>query len=104
MLDALNKSKGEILENDELIQTLESLKKESAAIAEEASKTDETLDTIAVVSNEYWPLANMTSGIFFSLESMSSIHYLYQFSLQHFMVIMHSVLNENAKVKAIPKN
>ena len=34
LLDALNKSKGEILENDELIQTLESLKKESGEIAE----------------------------------------------------------------------
>ena len=34
LLDALNKAKGEILENDELIQKLESLKKESGEIAE----------------------------------------------------------------------
>ena len=33
LLNALNTSKGEILENDELIQTLESLKKEAAEIA-----------------------------------------------------------------------
>jgi dynein heavy chain 1 len=30
LLDALNKAEGEILENDALIQTLESLKRESA--------------------------------------------------------------------------
>ena len=46
LLDALNKSKGEILENDESIQKLESLKKESGEIAEQAAKTDETLDEI----------------------------------------------------------
>ena len=46
LLDALNKAKGEILENDELIQKLESLKKESGEIAEQAAKTDETLDEI----------------------------------------------------------
>lgn len=34
LLDALNKTKGEILENDELIQKLESLKKEAGEIAE----------------------------------------------------------------------
>ena len=51
-------------------------------IAEQAAKTDETLEEIAVVSNEYYPLAQMTSRIYFSLESMSGIHYLYQYSLQ----------------------
>ena len=33
LLDALNNTKGEILENDELIQKLESLKSEAAEIA-----------------------------------------------------------------------
>jgi dynein heavy chain 1 len=53
------------------------LKKESGEIAEQAAKTDETLDEIAEVSNEYLPLAQMTSRIYFSLESMSTIYYLY---------------------------
>ena len=43
LLDALNNAKGEILDNDELIQTLESLKAEAKFIAEEVAKTDETL-------------------------------------------------------------
>ena len=46
LLDALNKSKGEILDNDELIQKLESLKSEAAEIAESVAKTDETLEEI----------------------------------------------------------
>ena len=51
LLDALNKAEGEILENDALIQTLESLKKEAARIAVEVAKTDETLEEIELVSN-----------------------------------------------------
>lgn len=44
LLDALNNAKGEILDNDELIQTLESLKADAKFIAEEVAKTDETLE------------------------------------------------------------
>jgi len=45
------------------------------------AKTDETLEEIKEVSNEYVPLAMMTTRIFFSLESLGTIHYLYQYSL-----------------------
>ena len=81
------------MENDELIQTLESLKGEAASIAILVAKTDETLEEIKEVSNEYIPLAMMTTRIFFSLESMGMIHYLYQYSLQHFMEAVFDVLN-----------
>lgn len=81
LLDSLNKAEGEILENDALIQTLETLKRESARIAIEVAKTDETLEEIEIVSNQYAPLSTMTTRIFFTLESMSNVHYLYQFSL-----------------------
>jgi dynein heavy chain 1 len=91
------------LENDALIKTLESLKKESAAIAIEVAKTDETLEEIELVSNEYAPLSTMTTRIFFSLESMSNVHYLYQYSLQQFMDCVFYVLNHNEELKAIPK-
>jgi dynein heavy chain 1 len=33
------------------------------------------------VAEEYEPIANMASRIFFSLDSLSTIHFLYQFSL-----------------------
>lgn len=93
LLDALAKAEGEILENQSLIQTLESLKKEAAKIAIEVAKTDETLEEISLVSNEYAPLATMTTRIFFTLDSLGTIHYLYQFSLQQFMDIIYQLLN-----------
>jgi dynein heavy chain 1 len=70
-LDALNKSEGNILDNNELISTLEKLKKESAIIAAEVEKTEDTMKEIEVVSNQYLPLSKMTSRIFFTLDSLS---------------------------------
>jgi len=103
LLDALNKAEGEILENQSLIQTLESLKKEAARIAIEVAKTDETLEEIELVSNEYQPLSQMTTRIFFTLESMGQVHYLYQYSLQQFMACVFHVLNKDEVLKQIPK-
>ena len=77
LLDALNKAEGEILENEPLIKTLESLKKEADVIAAEAAKTDDTLEEIKLVTDEYTPLSTMTTRIFFTLESMGNVHYLY---------------------------
>ena len=81
LLDALNKSEGNILDNNALINTLETLKREAAEIAAEVEKTDDTMKEIEIVSNQYQPLSNMTSRIFFTLDSMSNISFLYQYSL-----------------------
>ena len=103
LLDALNRSEGNILDNNALISTLETLKKEAAAIAAEVEKTEDTMKEIEVVSNQYLPLANMTSRIFFTLDSMSQISFLYQYSLQHFMEYLFAVLHTNEQLLKIPK-
>lgn len=51
LLDALNKSEGNILDNNALINTLETLKREAAEIAAEVEKTDDTMKEIEIVSN-----------------------------------------------------
>lgn len=45
----------------------------------------------------------MSSKIFFSLDSMSEIHYLYQYSLQYFMEILYSVIQKSEKLSKVPK-
>jgi len=80
------------------------LKKEAAEIAVAVASTDETLEEIKEVTNEYAPLATMTTRIFFSLESLGTIHYLYQYSLQHFMDAVFEVLNRNEEVNKVPKS
>jgi len=49
------------LENDALIQKLESLKKDAASMKEQLMQTDVVLEEIREVQEEYEPLARMTS-------------------------------------------
>jgi dynein heavy chain 1, cytosolic len=59
---------------------------------------------IELVSNQYLPLSNMTSRIFFTLEAMSQIRFLYQYSLQHFMEFVFAVLHSNEALAKVPKS
>jgi dynein heavy chain 1 len=104
LLDALNKSEGNILDNNALISTLETLKKEAATIAAEVEKTEDTMKEIELVSNQYLPLSNMTSRIFFTLDTLSQISFLYQYSLQHFMDYIFAVLLSNEELQKVGKN
>jgi len=103
LLNELTESEGNLLQNDKLIKTLEKLQSESKQISEEVEKADETMKQIQEVTEEYLPLAMMSSKIFFSLDSMSQIHYLYYYSLQYFMEILYSVLQKSEKLAKIPK-
>lgn len=104
LLDALNRSEGNILDNNALITTLETLKKEAAAIAAEVEKTEDTMKEIEIVSNQYVPLSNMTSRVFFTLDTMAQVSFLYQYSLQHFMEYIFAVLHSNEELAKVPKN
>ena len=86
-----------------MIQTLETLQREAKEIANEVAQADETMHEVEKVTEEYVPLANMASRMFFSLDSMSSIHFLYQYSLQYFMEILFSVIKKSEALNKIPK-
>jgi len=77
---------------------LETLQTEAKEIAKQVEEADETMGEIEEVTREYVPLANMASRIFFSLDSLSEIHFLYQYSLQFFMDILFSVINKSEKL------
>lgn len=103
MLNALAKSEGEILENDALIKTLESIKGKAKTIEDAMAKADDTLEKIEEVSSLYKPLSTMTTRVFFTLDTLGSIDRLYQFQLKTFMDIIYQVLNEDPILKAISK-
>ncbi len=94
LLDSLNKVEGKnILEDETVITTLETLKKESAEIAEKVKQTDDVIAEVNETSKVYEPVSKAASRIFFTLQSLGSVHFLYQFSLQFFMDIIHSLLS-----------
>uniref|UniRef100_T1JGT9 Dynein heavy chain, cytoplasmic n=1 Tax=Strigamia maritima TaxID=126957 RepID=T1JGT9_STRMM len=92
LLQALNDAKGRILDDDSVITTLETLKLEAAEISEKVEKTDKVMAEIEAVSQQYMPLSQACSSIYFTMESLNQVHFLYQYSLQFFLDIFHDVL------------
>ncbi|XP_073434094.1 cytoplasmic dynein 1 heavy chain 1 isoform X2 [Dendrobates tinctorius] len=99
LLQALNEVKGRILDDDTIITTLENLKKEAAEVTRKVEETDIVMQEVETVSQQYLPLSTACSSIYFTMESLKQIHFLYQYSLQFFLDIYHTVLYENSNLK-----
>ncbi len=104
LLDALNESSGNILDDDNVIATLETLKKEAAEVTRKVEETDLVMHEIEQVTKEYLSLAQACSAIFFVLNDLNLLNHFYQFSLRFFLDIFDYVLlhNPNLKGKADP--
>ena len=92
LLVALN-SEGNLLDNNKVMGQLETIKLKSMEISEKVKKTEDIMRDLEVTSNEYLPIAKMSSKIFFSMESLESILYLYKYSLSFFMDILYYIIN-----------
>ncbi|XP_075979872.1 dynein heavy chain, cytoplasmic isoform X3 [Anticarsia gemmatalis] len=92
LLQALNDAKGKILDDDSVIATLETLKKEADDIGQKVEETDKVIGEIETVSQQYLPLSQACSSIYFTMESLHQVHFLYQYSLKMFLDIFSSVL------------
>ena len=102
LLTALN-SEGNLLENNEVMTRLEDIKKKSYEISIEVSKSEDIMKELESTMDEYAPLANKASRIFFALDSLEVIHYLYRYSLSFFMDILNFVINCK-EMQEFPKN
>ncbi|ORY38141.1 dynein heavy chain [Rhizoclosmatium globosum] len=101
LLQALNESRGNILDDDKVMETLETLKKEAAEITKKVEDTDIVLQEVEEVTATYTPLAQACSNIFFLLENLNQLHYFYQFSLDFFNQIFEFVLHKNPALQGV---
>ena len=101
LLSTLNESKGSILDDNRVISQLETLKAEATEITRKAAETDQVIAEIDAVSQQYNPLAVCCTSIFFTLEQMQSVHFLYHYSLQFFLDIFNFVLTQNPNLKNV---
>ncbi|XP_069984453.1 dynein heavy chain, cytoplasmic isoform X5 [Penaeus vannamei] len=99
LLQVLNDSKGQILDDDSVITTLETLKKEAADISLKVQETDKTMHEIEMVSQQYLPLSSACSSIYFTLDALHQVHFLYQYSLHFFLDVFTDVLSNNPNIK-----
>ena len=93
LLQALNESKGNILDDDAVVDTLETVKKEVGEITTKAAETDGVMAEVDQITAEYRVIAQSCSAIFTVLEQMRHVNHFYQFSLQYFVDIFNAVLS-----------
>jgi dynein heavy chain 1, cytosolic len=87
---------GTILEDDTVVLALEALKRETGEVAQEVERTQAVMSEVQSTSDAYLPLARAVARMFFAMEALSSVHYLYQFSLQFYLDILSGVLAQSA--------
>ena len=67
LLQVLNEAKGRILDDDTVISSLETLKKEAAEVSKKVEETDEVMKEIEMTSQQYMPLSSACSSIYFTI-------------------------------------
>jgi dynein heavy chain 1 len=95
LLQALNESRGNILDDDNVIETLETLKREAGEISVKMSNTEGVMAEVEEITLQYNIIARSCSAVFAVLEQLHYLNHFYQFSLQNFLDIFHSVLHGN---------
>lgn len=101
LLQALNESSFNILDDDKVIDTLESLKRETMEVSVKVEDTDKVMQEIDAVTSVYAPLAQACSSIYFVLDQLSLLNRFYQFSLRYFLDIFEFLLFQSPAVKKI---
>ncbi|KAI1728166.1 dynein heavy chain and region d6 of dynein motor domain-containing protein [Ditylenchus destructor] len=81
LLNALNESKGKILDDDSVVATLEKLKNEAKEVETKAAETDQVIKEVELVSQKYTRLANAASLIYLTLYNLNEVSFLYRYSL-----------------------
>ncbi|KAI0666280.1 dynein heavy chain [Trametes maxima] len=101
LLQALNESSGNILDDDKVINTLETLKREAAEITRKVEETDLVMKEVEEVTAEYLPIAQACSAVFFILEQLNLVNHFYQFSLRFFLDIFDYILHHNPNLRNV---
>ena len=103
LLYELANSTGNILDNTELIETLEQTKAKAEEISEKLEEAKVTSLEIDAACASYRPVAKRGSILFFVMASLSALSNMYELSLALYMVVFQQAL-ERSEVDVILEN
>ena len=73
LFQVLNEAKGRILDDDTVISSLETLKREAAEVSKKAEETESIMAEIETTSQQYMPLATACSSIYFTIDNLHQV-------------------------------
>ena len=86
------------MDDDVVLETLETLKREAAEISKKMAATEGVMSEVDAITKQYSAISRACSAVFSILEQMHSLNHFYQFSLQYFVDIFKSVLHNNPRL------
>ncbi|KAK4872624.1 hypothetical protein RN001_014653 [Aquatica leii] len=102
ILRLLFASEGNILDDEELIETLNESKETSAVIAARLIETEATEEKISIAREKYRCVATRGSVIYFVVAQLAEIDPMYQFSLKYFNQVFCNVIQISEKDDHLP--
>jgi dynein heavy chain len=103
ILRQISESQDDILENDEIIITLEASKMTSQTINKGMADAKETSEKINISREAYRPIAQRGSILYFVIASLSLIDPMYQYSLEFFISLFNRRLANSQKSDSVPE-
>ncbi|XP_060043693.1 dynein axonemal heavy chain 6 [Erinaceus europaeus] len=99
ILKLLFTSEGNILDNEELIDTLQESKITSGAIKIRLKEAESTEVMINTAREKYRPVATQGSVMYFVIASLSEIDPMYQYSLKYFKQLFNTTIETSQKAE-----
>eukprot|EP00744_Colponema_vietnamica_P001609 GILI01002651.1.p1 GENE.GILI01002651.1~~GILI01002651.1.p1 ORF type:complete len:1110 (-),score=404.88 GILI01002651.1:160-3150(-) len=100
LLEKLTNAQGDILEDVELIENLETTKRIATEIGEKVVIAKETEVKINEASEAYRPAASRGALVFFLMNELNKIHSFYMYSLEAFVVVVKRAIDIVAAAEA----
>ena len=91
------RARGNILDDEQLINTLDDSKKISAKTEESVKGAEETTKEIDIAREAYRPVATRGSILYFVVADFAVVDPMYQFSLQYFKQVFSPTVKSRAK-------
>ncbi|CAH8871669.1 unnamed protein product [Trichobilharzia szidati] len=101
ILKLLFESKGNILDNEDLINTLNESKAKSSEITKRLAEATLTEQKITNARSKYLPVASRGSVMYFVITTMSEIDPMYQFSLKYFKNLFNSTIQNSQQASSL---
>lgn len=100
LLNVLSETKGNLLDNEELVTTLETIKVESAEIKVKVEETADVMIKVNEILDTYAPLAKNSSLLFKLLKNLKDVHPFYEFPLFTFMSYFEKIFRCDVKLES----
>lgn len=103
ILKMLFESEGNILDNEELVNTLNDSKTTSAAITRRLEEAEKTEVNITQAREKYRCVSAKGSVMYFVVADLALIDPMYQFSLRYFTQLFNATIETSTKAKELEK-